>query len=344
MLIAKITGAFLVLGLLIALFSPKEYSTEATLMPEAQSNQSKAGSLLQQYGGMLGISAGDVGGSEGTIPPQLYPNVVQSLPFQLELIDAPVTFSRYDTTVTPYLFFSEVHSPSVLGYVKKYTLGLPGKLIGVFKGKAKDTGRSLADLRRDSVLSLNKEQIEIVKGMRGRLTVSVDQETGVITLKSELPDPQAAAEMGHKAISLLKKYMRDYRTEKAKQDLQFVQQQVDEARNRFEAAQQQLAEFRDSNINLATAKAQTQEQELQSRYDIAFNVYNSLRQRLEQARMEVQEQTPVFTVLQPISVPLNDNTSGLLLLVVSGVLGGIVALGWVLVKNWWQDEQISFEK
>src|SRR5699024_1514572 len=84
-LIVKITGAFLVLGLLIALFSPDEYSTSATLMPEAQSSQSTAGSLVNGCGGLLGIGGGGASAaSEGTIPPQLYPNVVESLPFQVE--------------------------------------------------------------------------------------------------------------------------------------------------------------------------------------------------------------------------------------------------------------------
>ncbi|MDZ7717087.1 MAG: hypothetical protein U5J95_12840 [Balneolaceae bacterium] len=79
---------------------------------------------------------------------------------------------------------------------------------------------------------------------------------------------------------------------------------MEEARKRFEQAQQQLAEFRDSNINLATAKAQSREQELQSQYDLTFNLYNSLSQRLEQAKLDLQEETPVLTVLQPVSVPL----------------------------------------
>ncbi|WP_265767728.1 Wzz/FepE/Etk N-terminal domain-containing protein [Fodinibius salsisoli] len=336
-LIAKIVGAFLVLGLLVALLSPKEYSTSATLMPEAQSSQGAASSLLNQYGGLLGIGGGAASaGQEGTIPPQLYPNVVESLPFQVELMNTPVRFASYDTTATPHLFFSEVRSPSILSYLN------PLKILGLFRGEEEE-GPVITKVDRDSVLHLSKEQMETVKKMRQRLSVGVDQETGVISVSSEFPDPQAAAEVGQAGIKLLKEYMREYRTQKATKDLEFVEEQVEKARERFEEAQDKLAQFRDNNLSLATAKAQTREQELQSQYDLAFNLYNSLNQQLQQARLQLQEQTPVFSVLQPVSVPLNDNTSGFLILMVSGILGGIIALGWVLVQSWWQNAQIDWQ-
>nr|WP_255233429.1 Wzz/FepE/Etk N-terminal domain-containing protein [Aliifodinibius salipaludis] len=342
--IVKITGAFLVLGLLIALFSPKEYSTEATLMPETQSAQSGASGLLQQYGGMLGISGSQLsGGQEGSIPPQLYPNIVQSLPYQVELMNTEVYFSEYDTTATVHDFFSGIHSPSVLGYARQFTIGLPGQIIGLFKAEEQDVSPLPKKVDRDSVLKLNREQMETVKILRERLSISVDQETGILTLTSEFPDPQAAAEIGRVGINLLKESVKEYRTQKARQNLEFVREQVEEVRKRFEEAQQQLAEFRDSNLNLATAKAQSREQELQSRYDLTFNLYNSLSQREEQAKLDLQEETPVLSVLQPVSVPLEDNTSGLLILIVSGMLGGIISLGWVLVSSWWKQEKVRFK-
>ncbi len=331
----------MVLGLLVALFSPKEYSTSATLMPETQSAQSGASGLLQQYGGMLGISGANLqGGQEGSIPPQLYPNIVQSLPYQVELMNTEVYFAEYDTTATVHEFFSEIHSPfSLMGFLKGYTIDLPGKIIGLFKADEEGPEQPLPQkVDRDAVLSLSKEQMETVKTLQERLSISVDKETGILTLTSEFPDPQAAAEIGKTGINLLKENVEEYRTQKARQNLEFVQEQVEEARKRFEEAQNRLAEFRDSNINLATAKAQTREQELQSQYDLAFNLYNSLSQRLEQAKLDLQEETPVLSVLQPVSVPLNDNTSGLLILIVSGMLGGIISLGWVLVENWWKEE------
>lgn len=341
-LIAKITGSFLILGLFIALFSPVEYVTEATLIPESQSSQGMAGSLLQQYGGLLGMTGNVVMGQEEGIPPQLYPDIAYSLPYQVELMSTPVTFSEYDTTVTVHSFFTEIYSPSLFGYLLEYTVGLPGKIIGLSSGDEEPIPLP-RNVDRSTVLSLTKGQMETVEKLRERLTVSVDQKTGVLTLSSELPDPKATAEISQAGIKLLKEHIKQYRTEKARQNLQFVQEQVKSAKSRFQEAQIKLAEFRDSNVNLATAKAQTREQELQSQYDLAFNIYSSLSERLEQAKLALQEDTPVLSVIQPVSVPLEKSSpKRLLILIITGMLGGIISLGYVLVNRWWKSEKVRF--
>lgn len=323
------------LGLFIVLFSPVEYSTEATLMPEMkQEPQGRAGSLLQQYGGMLGIGAGDLGGQAGTIPPQLYPNIVQSLPYQVELMNTEVYFSAYDTTATVHEFFNNIYSPSVLGYLKQITIGIPGQITKLYNSNKQDIRPLPNKTNRDSILSLNKEQMETVEKLRKRLIVTSDQETGVLTLRAQFPDPQAVAEIGQAAIGLLKENVKEYRTQKARQNLEFVKEQVQQARKRFEEAQQRLAEFRDSNQNLATAKAQSREQELQSQYDLTFNLYNSLSQRKEQAKLDLQEETPVLSVLQPVSVPLEKSSPNTLLIIIGTVfLGFLISLGWIFIDN-----------
>ena len=300
-------------------------------MPEVQSSQSGAAGLLQQYGGLLGMSGGNMNlDQDGMIPPTLYPQIVQSLPFQLEILHKKVEFARFDTTTTVYHFFDEVYGKSVFSYVTGYTIGLPGKIIGLFKQEAPEQPLPQG-FATDSVVSVTKNQMEVVDDMRNRINVSLNEETGVINLTVKMPDPQAAAEVGKLGISLLKEYMTNYKTRKAQEDLKYARQQLDDVKQRFKEAQQQLAEFRDSNVNLATAKAQTREQQLQSEYDLAFNVYNSLAQRVEQAKLKVQEQTPVVSILQPIQVPLDDTTSGLMILIIITFLGFIISIGYALL-------------
>ncbi|MDR8393500.1 Wzz/FepE/Etk N-terminal domain-containing protein [Aliifodinibius sp. S!AR15-10] len=332
--IAKVTGVFVVIGLLVALLSPKEYQTDATLLPETPSTQSGASGLLQQYGGLLGMSGSSLNlDQEGMIPPTLYPQIVQSLPFQLELLNKKVHFAEFDTTTTVYAFFDEVYTPSVFSYVLEYTIGLPGKVIGLFKPEAPEQPlpRGFA---ADSVVSVTKDQMEVIENMQERVTVSLNEESGVINLNVEMPDPNAAAQVGKTSIVLLKEYMTNYRTRKAQEDLEHARQQLEEVRQRFEEAQTQLAEFRDSNVNLATAQAQTREQRLQSEYDIAFNVYNSLAQRVEQAKLKVQEQTPVVSILQPVQVPIEKSSPQRLYLILSlFFIGSITSVTYIVIKS-----------
>jgi len=130
----------------------------------------------------------------------------------------------------------------------------------------------------------------------------------------------------------MREYVTNYRTRKAEEDLKFAREQMQTAMENFETAQNKLAEFRDSNINLSSARAQTQQQRLQSEYDLAFNVYNTLAQQVEQAKLKVQEQTPVVSVLQPVQVPVDDETSGLKILILFTFLLGFIGFSYVLLQ------------
>ena len=73
---------------------------------------------------------------------------------------------------------------------------------------------------------------------------------------------------------------------------------------------------------------------MQSKYDLAFNLYNSLNQRLQQKEMQVQEQTPVFSVLQPVSVPFEKSQPKRFLIIAIFLFIGLTSgLVWSLVKD-----------
>lgn len=329
--IYKFVAVGVVLGLAVALLSPKEYKSGATLMPEVQSTESGASRLLQQYGGLLGMGGSADLGSSGMIPPQLYPQIVSSLPFQLELLNQEVEFKDFGTTTSVYNFFDEVYTPSVFSYVREYTIGLPGKVIGLFKEDVPK--RALPQgFETDSVLSVSKDQMAIIDNMRERVSISLSEETGVINLSVTMPDAYASAQVAKTSIGLMREYVTNYRTRKAEEDLKFAREQMQTAMENFETAQNKLAEFRDSNINLSSARAQTQQQRLQSEYDLAFNVYNTLAQQVEQAKLKVQEQTPVVSVLQPVQVPVDDETSGLKILILFTFLLGFIGFSYVLLQ------------
>lgn len=335
-LIAKITGAFVIIGLIIALFSAVEYETGAVLMPEFQNTQSTGERLLDQFGGLFGIGGGaSTRGGQNIIYPVFYPKIVESVPYMAQLMQAPITFAEYDTTTSAYSYFTEIHSPSLLSYIKQYTIGLPGVILGLFSSdQPAEMQSDLQITERDTVLNMTREQWIVINTLRSRVNVQVDERSGLVTLTAEMPDPMAAAELTKAGIRLLTDYVKEYHSRKAVQNLEFVQEQVRTARQEFEAAQQKLAEFRDSNLSLASARAQTREQELQSAYNLAFNTFNSLRQQLQAARMQVQAQTPVVSILQPVTVPeTSSEPKRKLIVIVSLILGLIVAVGWSLIRG-----------
>ncbi|WP_069133534.1 Wzz/FepE/Etk N-terminal domain-containing protein [Rhodohalobacter halophilus] len=335
--IVKITGVFIVLGVFWALFSAEEFESDAVLMPEVQAEQGAGGAsqLLQRFGGASGISAG---GSmpAGTIPPMVYPQIVNSLSFQLELMSTEIEFREYGVTTTWPDFLENHYSKPITAYIKKYTVGLPFTVLGGIRElfTTEEEGEQLVreDVLEQEFISLSREEFELVKQMRERISVSQDQETGLLTTKVKLQDARAAAEMNRHLIDLLKRYVTDYRVEKARQNLEFSENQKQEAEERFREAQQALAEFQDRNVALSSARAQTELERLQDEKNLALNVYQSLAQRVEEARLNLQEQTPIFSEVQPANVPTerSEPKRGLMVIVFT-LLGGILSVGWVLI-------------
>ncbi len=323
----------IVLGVMVALLSPKEYVSNATLMPEySTESQGGASSLLQQYGGLIGLSGGGTYNSaSNAIRVDLYPKIVQSLSFQDKLAREEFYFPDYDTTASFYEYYLEIQSPGALGYIKKFTIGLPGTIIGAFQDI--ETVASAGITKETEIVELSKVEMAVIESLRSRITAILDDESGVVTVRAQMGDPKLAAYVTKYAIEELTVYLTEYRTEKVLRDLEFIEEQLAKAENRFQKAQLALAEFRDSNQGNLTAKARTEEQRLNSEYDLAFNLYNSLTQQYEEAKLKVQEETPVFKVLQPVQVPVNDETSGAMILIVFVMLSGIASIGWIFIRQ-----------
>jgi uncharacterized protein involved in exopolysaccharide biosynthesis len=345
MFILKIVGIGAFLGVIIALLSPKEYKSTSTLMPEySTESQGGASSLLSQYGGLLGISGGSYDSNSNAIRVDLYPNIVQSTNFQIQLMQQPFYFSDLDTTATLFEYYTELNSAGVLGFVAEYTIGLPGKILGAILPK-KELMTSVPGATEESlVLNLSKEEFEVVETLRGKISASLDEKSGIVSVTVTLPDNVAAAAVTEYTIRELTEYLTEYRTEKVLRDLTFVEEQLATAEVRFEAAQLALAEFRDSNQGNLSARAQTDEQRLNSEYQIAFNLYNSLTQQYEEAKLKVQETTPVFKTLEPVQVPINDETSGAMILIVFIMLSGIGSIGWIFIMPLIEQFSTSLEE
>lgn len=335
MFIVKFVALGAVIGVLAALLSPKEYKSTATLMPEySTESQGGASSLLRQYGGLLGMSGGSYTSNSNAIRVDLYPNIVQSTNFQLKLMEQPFYFSDINLEATLFDYYTELNSPGVLGIIKSYTIGfigLPRKILGAILPKKELMTTVPGEANESMVLNLSKEEFEVISTLRQKITAALDDESGIVSVSVTLPDNVAAAAVTEYTIKELTKYLTEYRTEKVLRDLTFVEEQLATAEARFEEAQLILAEFRDSNQGMLSARAQTEEQRLNSEYQIAFNLYNSLTQQYEEAKLKVQEETPMFKTLEAVQVPLQDETSGAMILIVFIMLSGIGSIGWIFV-------------
>jgi uncharacterized protein involved in exopolysaccharide biosynthesis len=333
-LIAKVTGAFIVLGLIIAFTSTEQFKAEARLLPEIKDTRGGASALLRQFGGLGGLNI-PMGEGADAIRPDLYPDVLKATPFYTELMQQQVVAStksgKHEVSVFEYV--DQHISSSFWGGVKKYTIRLPWTLKEILTRKE--------PIEKDSAIpgqitQMSQAQFEAIKKLKDRISTGIDQRSGVISISAEFPDRTVAAQVAQFAVDYLTGYITEYRILKAQKDLEFTQDRAAEKEKEFHQAQESLARFRDANRNIISAAVQTEEQRLQDQYNLAFNVYNGLAQQLEQARIKVQEETPVITLLEPVSVPVERSKPKRgMVMVVTAFLGVIVGLGWLFGTVLW---------
>ena len=302
-LIYKTVAIFFALGLLIAFGSTKEYKSETKLLPEVTGKEGGASSLLKQFGGLGALAGIDMSSLSGAdaFGPQLYPDIIHSTPFMLHLLDTRVDIPSLDTTATVYAYMTDLKKTSLIGYIKKFTIGLPFTILKLFRSSDNAT---VVPTQQQAPVRLTKNQNDAIKGLQSRILANVDDQNGMISISAEFPDPVLAAQLVEKTVHYLTSYITEYRLEKVRKNLDFIQEQHAKAKKEFVNAQETLADFRDRNKNIVSARVQSEEDRLQAQYNLAFNVYNSLSQQLEQAKIKVQEETPVFKVLNPVQVPV----------------------------------------
>ena len=332
-LIIGMAAAGAVLGLVIGFSTPKQYNVTATFMPEySTESQGGASSLLRQFGGLAGLGGASYSASSSALRVELYPDIVQTIPFQRELMHHDFRLPGRDGTLTLYEYLTREQEPGLLGRVLEWTIGLPGKLLAWMR-PAPAPLPDVSDIV-GQVVSLTRTERKVAERLGKNVVATLDKKSGIFSISVTLPDPVLSALVGQYVITQLTAYLVEYRTEKLKRDLDFTQERLTEARVRYESAGIALSSFRESQQGTATARARRGEQFLQSEHDLAFGVYNTLTQQFEQQKLKLQEETPLFKTLQPVVLPHGPaSPKKALILVLSTIAFGFLSLIVIFVKK-----------
>jgi len=324
-LILKTVLVFMILGLFIAVFSQNEYTASTTIVP--QSSSEKPGGSIGGLAALAGINLGSVG-QQSSISPTLYPQILTNISFQKELLETLITIEGQDNKITYKEYYTNVYSPSVLSSIKKYTIGLPGVLIGLLKS---DEISKEESKNNDSLPQITQDDKKLIELLLEQLSMEVNDKDGYIGLSTTMPEARAAAELTQKAQELLEQYVIDFKIEKSSSELDFIKNRYQEKEQEFQKIQQKLAVYTDRNQNVNSARAKMELMLLQSEYDLAYGVYSELAKQLETQELKVKEDTPIFTILQPVFVPLEKTApKRSLILIIYTFLGFVLSIGYIL--------------
>lgn len=295
------TGFLSALLAAVVLFQkPNEYTSTASVMPELES--SSLGGLGKYAGlaSLAGINLGDMASSDA-IRPDLYPNVINNTTFFLFLLEQNVRTSDGKTVNFKDFYYQtyEVEDVNEDSTSKGIVTSLRS-ILGIEKKKI--VGQK--DLQ-GQLIYLSKTKGEVIEELMAKITANMDKKTGVISISVELPDPVTAAHVAQISMNYLTTFVTNYRTEKARHDVDFLAQRLVEAKGKYYTTQAKKAQYSDmfSAPTIRLQSADIQRERIESDYRVTSSFYQELLKQYETAKLKVQQETPIFKTLQQPVVP-----------------------------------------
>ncbi len=295
--IYKAAGIGLIIGVIIAISIPRQYTVEVTLSPEMGS--AKGGGLSGLAASFLGSDV-TMGDGSDALNASLSADIVSSTPFLLELSTMKIPVLKNEMmTLNAYL--DEESSPWW-----SYVIGFPAMVIGGVKSlfiEGEDEFIS-SDKVSQGTIELSKKELGKIGALKKMIVASVDKKTSMTSVAVTLQEPRVAAVVADSVVKKLQEYIIDYRTSKAKEDCIYLEKLFKERQQEYYAAQQKYADYLDSHDNIILQSVRSEQERLQNDMSLAYQIYSQVASQLQVSRAKVQEEKPVFAVIEPAVVPL----------------------------------------
>ena len=291
----KVLAWTFIVACVYTLSLPNYYKCTVTLSPEMSGSKSTGGlaSLASSFGVNL---KGAMSNNTEALFPTLYPELMNSTIFKTGLFAIPVTIEgdkeagEPDRTMTYYEYLAKEQKTTWWGAAIK-------GLVSLFK-EEKPLSEEVDPFR------LTREQARIVKMIDKKIICDVDKKTMVISIDVTDQDPVICATMADSVKVRLQQAITDYRTSKARVDLEYNKKMFAEAKQRYDKATDAYVRFADGNQKIFLQTVRQKQSKLEDEMQLQQSIYQQLAGQVQQAEMKVQEATPAFTTLQNATVPV----------------------------------------
>jgi hypothetical protein len=323
--ILKYIFIFSLVGLLGSFLMEKTFTASIEFISISGNDASKS-----SIGGLASLAGISLGGdllSSSDLSPIQYPEIINSSKFRKEILNTPISF---EGQTMKYKDIMLMKNKRIIPLLKKYTIGLPGQLMKLFSINSANTNNS-AD---SSIMNLSYEDKLLMDGLENVINIDVDQKDGSLTITCNFSDPLGTAQLTHKVFQLLQKEVIEIKLKQAQYTLNRTKAVLIEKEHLLYIAQNNLAAFKDKNNFINTSSFQNQLIRLQAENDNANAVYQQVAAQVEQAKLEITKNTPIFSVLQPIEVPIMKSApKRFLIAFIFGFLGLTISTSIVLFSE-----------
>ena len=292
-----ISFVFVLIGVAVALLSPVIYSSSTTFINSQTESNSPSG--LSGVASLVGINLGGYSGSE--IPPTIYPQIGESVEFKRSLLKSTVDKEKQIKLESFLADYNQIKTPESIENNKLFISEYEDKLFGLTK-----------DI----------------------ISISVNQKDAFVTISANMPKSEYAANVCINAREILQKTVINNRIKSAEQKLDYSEKQLKSKRIEFEEIQNKLAYFNDSNLNLVTSSIINERKKLEAEFEIINAVMIELSKQVEQRKLQVSEDTPVFSIIKEASMPVRRSSpKRTQIVLIFGFIGLIASSLYVLIKK-----------
>ena len=151
---------------------------------------------------------------------------------------------------------------------------------------------------------LTRRQDQIARLMSKNIKCDIDKKNYVISISVEDQDPLICATLADTVQAKLQDFITDYRTKKAKKDLEYYKKLSSDAKSKYERSRQQYGSYSDANQDVVLESYRLKANDMENEMQLLYNTYTTLQAQVQQAQAKLLMQTPAFTTLQSASVPL----------------------------------------
>lgn len=273
---------------------PRYYDASEVLAPEIVELPSGGGlaSLASSFGLNLNMAM-----SQDAIYPVLYPDLIMSKQFLVSLFDIKVKTLDGKVECDLHTYLLKHQKDAFYNYPKTWLL----QKIAEWKNRNKPAGKTNGQI---NPFILSEQDMMLTEALEGMIRCSVNKKTDVVTISVRSQDPLVSATLADSVCQRLQAVITDYRTSKARTDVEYYTKITEEAKVEYDRSIDIYSKYCDTHDNVILQVYASERDKLENEMSMRYSTYQAMQAQLEAAKAKLQERTPVFTILQCSTVPI----------------------------------------
>jgi uncharacterized protein involved in exopolysaccharide biosynthesis len=194
---------------------------------------------------------------------------------------------------------------------------------------------TLMDIWKIRAPSAADREARAMRRLRASIAVRPNLAAGLLRLEVTARWPELTVQINRRFLDALEAFNLQNRQSQAAAQRRFVEGRLAEMRVELTAAEDALMAFESHNRLLQAPGLALERQRLQRKVDLNQQVYLTLAQAYEQARIDEVRDTPVIRVIDSPENTVERAGGLLLLLLLGGFVGLLVGIGLILLSELW---------